>query len=299
MSATRLSDAKASALALGPDSVSWQRSSDVRGFFGAGYALLLQVAHPTVGSGVRDHSNFRAEPWQRLIRTLDYLMLTVYGGDDAIEVTRRLREMHKSIKGVNPDGSKYHALEPEAYAWVQATLVYDIVTVHELFGKPMSGEEVAQLYREWLGLARLLGIREGDLPADWSEFQSYFDTLVNNRLEHTEMVDAVLDSLARPALPPVLPSWSEPAWRAVMVLPAHVVTLVTVGLLPPVLRRRFGLRWTRGHQWQFNAIAATSRAISPLVPKFLRIQGPAHLRLRRKAIGGDEFAPQRYARAGH
>ena len=58
-------------------------SGDPRYFFGAGYALLLQVAHPTVGSGVRDHSNFQEDPWGRLMRTTDYLYLLVYGGPAA------------------------------------------------------------------------------------------------------------------------------------------------------------------------------------------------------------------------
>ncbi|MQA09738.1 MAG: DUF2236 domain-containing protein [Pseudonocardiaceae bacterium] len=296
MSPTRVPDDVARELTLGPESVSWQRSSDVRGFLGAGYALLLQVAYPTVGSGVRDHSNFLNEPWQRLIRTLDYIMLTVYSGEDAIEVTRKLREMHKSIKGVNPDGSRYHALEPEAYAWVQATLVHTIITVHQRFGRAMSAEEIEQLYAEWLGLGRLLGIRDGDLPADWSGFQAYFDTMIDTRLEHTETVDTVLRSLAKPALPPGLPGWTEPLWRTASAPISYVIMLSTVGLLPPALRERFGLRWTPGRERQLRAFAALSRAITPLLPKSLRIQGPMHLRVRHKAIGFDEFAPERYTR---
>ena len=45
---------------------------DARLFAASGYALLLQVSHPTVGAGVTQHSNFKQDPWGRLIRTLDY-----------------------------------------------------------------------------------------------------------------------------------------------------------------------------------------------------------------------------------
>src|ERR1043166_1360995 len=86
---------------LGPDSVAWRCASDSRLYLGAGNALLLQVAHPTVGSGVRDFSKFEQEPWDRLFRTIDYVNLSVYGGTDAPLVGRRLRSAHKSIKGVN------------------------------------------------------------------------------------------------------------------------------------------------------------------------------------------------------
>ena len=37
---------------------------------GAGYALVLQVAHPTVAAGVEEHSRYRQDPWGRLVRTL-------------------------------------------------------------------------------------------------------------------------------------------------------------------------------------------------------------------------------------
>jgi uncharacterized protein (DUF2236 family) len=296
MNAGRLPDEEARALTLGPDSVSWQRASDVRGFLGSGYALLLQVAHPTIGSGVRDHSNFLAEPWQRLLRTLDYVMLTVYGGEDAIEVTRRLRQMHRSIKGTDPDGTRYHALEPGAYAWVQATLVHTIVRVHEHFGRALTPHETERLYREWLGLGRLLGIRDGDLPDTWEGFQQYVDATVANRLRHTDSVDTVLRSLRTPARPPVLPRPTEPLWRVARVPASHMVMLTTVGLLPAELRERLGLTWSAGHERQFRAVAAVSRSLTPVLPKALRIQGPSHLRLRRRAIALHEFAPVRYTR---
>src|SRR2546422_11104235 len=163
----RLTEPEARARTLGPDSVSWRYSSDLRLFLGSLGALLLQVAHPTVGSGVRDHSNFQAEPWARLFRTVDWVNLTIYGGEDAIETGERLREMHRGIKGANPDGSRHHALEPGAYAWVHATLIHSAITGQRLVGTAMGDAEVRRFYREWLGIGRLIGVRDGGLPADW------------------------------------------------------------------------------------------------------------------------------------
>ena len=54
----------------GPDSLVWQRLADDRGLLIGGATLLLQVADPTVGAGVEQHSNFKAEPWRRLYGTL-------------------------------------------------------------------------------------------------------------------------------------------------------------------------------------------------------------------------------------
>jgi uncharacterized protein (DUF2236 family) len=289
--APRLPDEQAKALTLDDNSVSWRVASDVRGFLLAGYALMLQVTHPTVSSGVRDHSNFLNEPWARLWRTVDYVNLTVYAGHDAIEVTRRLRELHRGIKGSNPDGTKYHALEPEAYAWVQGTLVYTVVTANARFVKPLSTEETEALYREWVGLGRLLGIREGDLPADWAGFLSYFTEMVDTRLTRTETGEVVLRSIANPPRPDELPRWAEPLWRVASLPLRHLLMLCTVGLLPPVLRERYGLRWTRLQERELRAIAALSRALTPVLPGFVKLTGPRYLRMRTRALRHNPLVP--------
>src|SRR3954454_21807469 len=95
-------DEEAREILLGPDSLSWRKLGDPRYFFGAGYALMLQVAHPTVGSGVRDHSNFQEDPWGRLMRTTDYLFLLVYGGGGGPPVGGRRGGPHKPVKGAKP-----------------------------------------------------------------------------------------------------------------------------------------------------------------------------------------------------
>ena len=85
--------------------VTWRIAGDARLFAASGYALLLQVSHPSVGAGVTQHSNFKQEPWGRLIRTLDYTSSMIYGGPDlAWEVGRRIRQMHRGLSGVRPDG---------------------------------------------------------------------------------------------------------------------------------------------------------------------------------------------------
>lgn len=287
----RLSTAEAAAYTLGPDSISWQTSSDVRSFFGSGYALLLQVAHPTISAGVRDHSNFTTEPWQRLLRTLDYVNLTVYGGDDAVEVTRRLREMHKRIKGTNSDGGRYHALEPEAYAWVQATLVKAIIDTNRLFVGTMTDDDCARLYDEWRGLATLLGVRDGDLPESYAGLDGYVARMVDERLTCTESVRDVLDSIRRPARPPVVPGWAQPLWRAGFRPVSGLLLLVAAGLLPPALRQQFGLPWGPWRRQQLAAIAAASRSLTPVLPRSLLITGPDYLEARRKHLPYDEFAP--------
>ncbi len=283
-------DDEIDAIVLGPDSLVWQRFGDVRLFFAAGYALLLQVAHPTVGSGVRDHSTFEEDPWSRLLRTTDYLNLLVYGGRDAAAVGKRLRNMHKTIRGANPDGSRYSALEPEAYAWVHATLIDGAVRAHERFVGPLELHEVERFYAEYLPLGRLLGIRDDELPATWSGHLAYVDDMVSNRLVDNETVQKVTRLMAQPgAPPPGLPV--ARLWPLLRIPPARALKTATFGLLPATLRERFGIPWTRFNDGELRALGKVSRSIGPVLPESLRNMGPGYLRWRAEAIARGPLGP--------
>jgi len=277
-----------------PDSTLWRYGGDARLVGTGAYAILLQVGHPTVGAGVSEHSDFRADPWGRLLRTLDYSYAMTYGGPTvAAEMGRRIREMHKHIKGVKPDGERYHALEPEAYAWVHATLAHSIVRGHALLGSPIPASELDAFYAEWRRGGRLIGIRERDLPETWAEFGDYFDRMVRERLERTPAVEEVLESLKEPTSPE-LPFLPERAWRIARIPASLQISLVTGGLLGPKLRELYGVSWSRGKENQLRVLAAASRAATPLLPKALRNVGPSYLRWRHEAIArGDAASPSR------
>jgi uncharacterized protein (DUF2236 family) len=282
--------AEAVRLAVGPESIVWRRAGDARTMFGAGAALLLQVAHPTVAAGVREHSNFKEDPWGRLWRTLDYVHMLVYGGPDgAINTGRAMRAMHRRIKGTAPDGRRYHALEPEAYAWVHATLAETIVGAHDRFGRPFSDEQRSRFWDDWRGLGRLLGIRDGDLPATWPAFRGYVDEMCATKLEPSDVVDDVLESLADPK-PPDVRGLGPRTWKAVTLPTSHTMRLATIGLLPETARRALDLEWTRAMELELNAIGRLSRSTTPILPRSLRIVGPSYLRWRRDEIERGPFA---------
>jgi uncharacterized protein (DUF2236 family) len=269
----------------------WQRFDDPRLFAASGYALLLQVAHPTVGSGVRDHSTFEQDPWGRLLRTTDYLFLLIYAGREAVNVGRRLREVHKQIKGTNPDGSRYHALEPEAYRWVHATLIEGGIKAHERFVGPLGRDEIERLYREYMPLGRLLGIRGSELPPTWSDFLDYFRDVVHNQLVHHETVDRVLRALEQPSTPPQLPPSIQRIWPLLRMPPVRALRIATIGLLPEVLRSRFGLHWSRLNEAELRSMAAVSRAVGPLIPRGYRHPGPGYLEWRADEIARGPLGP--------
>lgn len=268
----------------------WRAAGDIRLLSTSGYALLLQVAHPTVGAGVLEHSNFREDPWGRLLRTLDYVHGSIYGGPElAGEIGRRVRAMHQDIKGIKPNGEHYHALEPRAYAWVHATLASAFLDGHRVFGRRMSAAQREAFWQEWLRMGRLIGVRERDLPESWGDFRHYFDTMVADELENNETVHHVLETLDRPAAPP-LRGMHPLLWRALSFPSARTQRLTTVGMLPPALRDKLELEWTRADERRFRAFAAASRASTPLIVGPLREFGLNYIRWRREALARGDVA---------
>src|SRR5688572_26175943 len=84
----------------GPRSLIWRYAGDWRGVLSSRATLLLQVAHPVVGAGVGDHSQFVEDRWGRLTRTIESTIdFLGYRGEERGRLeAARLREIHKDIK---------------------------------------------------------------------------------------------------------------------------------------------------------------------------------------------------------
>ena len=264
----------------GPDSIVWRRLADDRGLLIGGATLLLQVADPSVGAGVEQHSNFKAEPWRRLYGTLVSLTTIVYGTTaEACAEVERLRSMHKSIRGVDSQGRNYSALRPAPWAWVHGTLAWSVIRLNEAFRTPFSAEETEQYWREWLQVGRLLGVRDGDLPDTYAGFLALIDTAARDGLEDNQSVRDVVASISV-IPPPVWLRWLGPVWPVLIGRPVGSVSrLVTIGALPPALAERLGLSLSaREQRWlrRFVTVVATLRR---MLPPPLR-PGPAALLIR-------------------
>jgi len=77
--------------------------------------------HPQLGAAVKDHSIFFTERIPRQFRSLYPIGGVVLGGDRATMTGAEVRAYHIPIKGVDEQGRRYSAPNPDVFYWAHAT----------------------------------------------------------------------------------------------------------------------------------------------------------------------------------
>jgi uncharacterized protein (DUF2236 family) len=243
----------------GPDTVTWRVGREAVLLVGGGRALILQVAHPLVAAGVEQHSRYGADPWGRLYRTIDVTYTIAFGDrETSTEAAAALRRVHARVAGTAADGTPYEASRPELLLWVWATLLDTSLLVYRRYVGSLTTDEVARYYHEQTRFAVACGVPAGSWPEDYSAFRDYFDATVQDELHPTDDSHRIAASVLGAGIPLPL----RPLGAA--------VNLVTVGLLPPTLRERFGFGWDPARQALLDASTFAFRRALPLVPSPLR-----------------------------
>jgi uncharacterized protein (DUF2236 family) len=221
-------------------------------------ALLMQIAHPSVAAGVAAYSDFPADPFARLWRTLDAMLAISFGDSEQCRhAAARVAEVHRGVRGRTADGKPYSATDPELLLWVHATLVDSGLVVYRRFFGPLSPPEAEGYHREMQRLALLMGVPEDILPPDLAAFTRYVDRTVGG-LEVSEEARELAPWIVRPPVPVGL--------RPV----AMFQELVTVGLLSQALRMAYGLAWSAGRERLLRGSEAAMRTVVPHLPALIR-----------------------------
>src|SRR3989442_13064623 len=82
---------------FGPESPIWRVNRESAVTLGGTCAILMQLAHPRVAAGVRDHSRFEEDTVGRLRRTLDLTVTIVFGSRTAA------RQAGRAIESTTPN----------------------------------------------------------------------------------------------------------------------------------------------------------------------------------------------------
>ena len=222
-------------------------------------ALLMQAAHPLAVTGLLAHSSALEEPYERLARTARTMHVIGFGSRaEADEVTRRVRAMHRKVRGTLPKrvgrypaGTPYRADDPELLLWILFTLVDSGIVVYRRYVGPMSRDEEAAYWEDYRVVGRLFGLRKRDMPATLDDLDAYRRRMLEG--DELHVTEWARRRARKIVLEPPIPWTARPLVEA--------VNFTTIALLPDRIRREYGF--------------------SPLPPAFLR-----------KALvrGGSEYA---------
>lgn len=213
-------------------------------------ALLMQACDPLAVVGFQRHSIIFDDPQTRLLRT-DERMSRIYFGsvEEAEETGRVVRAMHRRVRGRVPadygpiaKGTPYDATDPELGLWVLATLADSALVYYERVFGSLSFEERERYWSEYRRVGELLGLPADSMPATHRDLADY----VEGRLGDGSLwiSDDRRDQAVRMILEPPYSGWL----RAAALPVTEAVRLVSVGLLPPQVRRLFGFGWDPGRE---------------------------------------------------
>jgi uncharacterized protein (DUF2236 family) len=266
---------------LGPDSLLWRWAGDSRIAFMGATIGLLQLMHPAIGAGVLEHSDFFGDPYGRVFRSLPRILGAVYDGPEAAATTgREVRDIHRTIKGVDGEGRRYHALDPETFWWAHATFQYMAEQVADRFDRHrLTPDEREQLYQEGVEWYRRYGVSDRSVPSDRAAFQEKWHYYCAEVLELNPAAEWVLNSLRRPVLSaePLLPpqlTLLRPLAKTALARHSvfRVVRVCAFGALPPVVRARFGIEWSAVDAIALDGLELAVRNAWPIVPESVRWQ---------------------------
>jgi uncharacterized protein (DUF2236 family) len=160
----------------GPDSVTWRVHADPSMALAGLRALLLQAVHPLAMAGVAQHSDFRDDPWGRLLRTAAYVGVTTYGTRaEAERAGARVRGIHARLTGLEPGtGRPYRVADPELLRWVHCVEVESFLTTAVRCGLRVSRADRDRYYAEQTVGSALVGLDPAQVPGSAAEMAAYF-----------------------------------------------------------------------------------------------------------------------------
>ena len=251
----------------GPDSTTWKIVSEAILTLAGTRAVLMQLAHPLVATGVSVHSSYMTDPLGRTERTFILGQLLTFGSQaTAHQAARTINQLHTHVHGTLQtqagafaSGTFYRARDPELLLWVHATLVDTILYTYPLFIGYLSQSEQERYYQESKTLANLLGLSYAHMPKTVNDLRRYVDDMVHSHnLAATPEARQLVHQVFFPPTPAIL--------RPLL----HLNYYITCALLPQPIREIYDLAWSTQQQRVFDSFTRCSRAILPHLPTNLR-----------------------------
>jgi uncharacterized protein (DUF2236 family) len=234
-------------------------------------AILMQLAHPLIATGIAEHSTFRgsaSEAAARLRHTV-WAMLSLTFGDDErrSQALARIRAIHRTVHGTLQQragafsaGSRYSAEDPALLLWVHATVLDSNAEVYQHVVRPLTLQELDALCDHSAPFLVELGGDELTVPRTWKALRAHIDTVERSGvLAVTPAARAVADRVL----------WPTAGRRPVPF--TGLQRLLTIGLLPEWLRSAYGYIWDDTRQARLTSALRLIRAARRVMPDRLAL----------------------------
>jgi uncharacterized protein (DUF2236 family) len=216
---------------------------------------------------VHHHSGFRGSllaSLRRLKSTVSAMLSLTFGDtEQIITAAARINAIHDRVNGripAAPDpGAPYSAHSSDLQRWVHATLIHSVPLTYEMLIGPLTARERDRYCSEAAIMEPLMGMPAGSLPRDSVQLEAYMRQMLAGG---TIVVTDTSRALAHAVLFP--PYWRI-AWPAF-----RLVQLLTIGSLPPPIRRAYGFQWLERDERALARWMALLRTSLRMLPSFAR-----------------------------
>ncbi len=242
-------------------------------------ALLMQACDPLAVVGFQRHSIIFDDPQTRLRRT-DEWMSRIYFGTvgDAAKAGQAVRRMHSRVKGKTPadygpipKGTPYAASDPKLGLWVLASLADSAVVYYERIFGGLADADRERYWSEYRQVGELFGLPSSSMPTTFAELREYVDGRLGDG--SLWISDDRREQAERMILEPPYSGWM----RAALLPVTETVRLISVGLLPPEIRRLFGFSWDPGREALLRSALVQLRVGTRLWPDPVRLHPAARV----------------------
>jgi uncharacterized protein (DUF2236 family) len=201
-------------------------------------ALLMQAAHPLAVAGLLAHSDSLADPYVRLARTAQVINTITFGTRaDADRMTKRVRAMHRTVRGtlpqtvgIYPAGTPYRADDPRLLMWILYTLIDSATVMYETYVRRLGDGDRERLWQDYRVVGRLFGLRPAQMPTTHADLLAYGREMLGG--DELRVGEWARKRAREIVLEPPVPARMRPV--------LETVNFVVIALLPRQIRSQYG-----------------------------------------------------------
>jgi uncharacterized protein (DUF2236 family) len=165
---------------FGPGSVTWRLASEPVMWVAGVRAMYLQALHPRVMRGTWQNTALARpeEAWGRFTRTVKFVRVRTWGSTAEVErAGARLRKLHASLTGTDPDGTRFRLDDPELLLWVHCGEISSYADIARRSGMPVTAADLDAFVDEQRRSAAVVGLDPAMVPASMAEMDAYYERM--------------------------------------------------------------------------------------------------------------------------